>query len=77
VEDNFFDIGGDSLLLVRVSSRIRAELGRDLPMVELFRHPTVAALAGYVSGEAAAQTSDEGRDRGSRRRAAARRRERS
>jgi acyl carrier protein len=73
VEDNFFDIGGDSLLLVRVSSRIRSELGRDLPMVELFRHPTVASLAGYVAGEAAAQTSDQGRDRGSRRRAARRR----
>jgi len=44
VEDNFFDLGGHSLLVVRVHGRLRA-LGHELEMLDLFHHPTVAALA--------------------------------
>ncbi|HLE83424.1 MAG TPA: amino acid adenylation domain-containing protein, partial [Thermoanaerobaculia bacterium] len=44
-DDNFFDLGGHSLLLARVHERLAAELGRELAMVELFRNPTVASLA--------------------------------
>ncbi len=51
VQDNFFDLGGHSLLLVRVQRRLRETLGRDLPLVDLFRFPTVASLAGYLSPE--------------------------
>jgi amino acid adenylation domain-containing protein len=43
--DNFFDLGGHSLLLTRVLGQLRAEVRPDLAMVTLFRHPTVAALA--------------------------------
>jgi amino acid adenylation domain-containing protein len=49
VHDNFFDLGGDSLLLVRVQNRLVAALGRPIPIVELFEHPTVAALAKHLS----------------------------
>jgi amino acid adenylation domain-containing protein len=45
VSDNFFDLGGHSMLAVRLVSRIRAELGHDLPLSELFRLPTVEKLA--------------------------------
>jgi amino acid adenylation domain-containing protein len=48
--DNFFELGGHSLLLARVQSRLRDELKRDIPMVELFAHPTVAALAAHLEG---------------------------
>ncbi|MFP5284748.1 MAG: beta-ketoacyl synthase N-terminal-like domain-containing protein, partial [Thermoanaerobaculia bacterium] len=51
VDDNFFDLGGHSLLLARVQARLSEILGRDLPMVDLFRHPTVAALAEALSSE--------------------------
>ncbi|MEF3112286.1 amino acid adenylation domain-containing protein [Streptomyces chrestomyceticus] len=44
-EDNFFDLGGHSLLVVRLQALIERELGRTLSIVELFRYPTVAALA--------------------------------
>jgi amino acid adenylation domain-containing protein/FkbM family methyltransferase len=44
-DDGFFDLGGHSLLLARVHARLQAELGREIPIVELFRSPTVAALA--------------------------------
>jgi amino acid adenylation domain-containing protein len=43
--DNFFDLGGQSLLLIRVHQQVQQRLGVELPLVELFRHPTLAALA--------------------------------
>jgi amino acid adenylation domain-containing protein len=52
-EDNFFDLGGHSLLLVQVQARVRERFGRDLSMVELFRHPTARSLAAYLDELAA------------------------
>ncbi len=49
VEDNFFDLGGNSLLLVQVHGRLEADFGRTIPMVALFNHPTVESLAAYLS----------------------------
>ena len=49
VGDNFFDLGGHSLLLGHVHHRITTELGRELPMVALFQHTTIRALATHLS----------------------------
>lgn len=44
VTDNFFEIGGHSLLAVQLVNRIRSQLGVQCSLATLFRHPTVEAL---------------------------------
>ena len=51
VHDNFFDIGGHSLLVVGLQGRVREAFGIELPVVALFEHPTIAALASRLTGE--------------------------
>ncbi|WP_256081503.1 amino acid adenylation domain-containing protein [Massilia sp. YIM B04103] len=55
LDDNFFDLGGHSLLLQQIHSRLTGLLGRTLPMVDLFRFPTVAALARHLEHSAEPQ----------------------
>ena len=50
--DNFYEIGGHSLRLALVRSRLNAALGRDVSMLDLVRHPTIAALATCIEGPA-------------------------
>jgi aryl carrier-like protein len=45
VEDNFFEVGGSSLLLGKLQARLRRSLERDVSFVDLFRHPTIESLA--------------------------------
>jgi hypothetical protein len=77
VKENFFDLGGHSLLLVKVQARLEETLDRKIPIVDLFRLPTVAALAEYLEAEGegagGAQEGVEGRRRKGRDRAALRR----
>ena len=49
IDDNFFDLGGHSLLLLQVLGRLRERLGRKLPVVTLFQFPTIQSLAAHLS----------------------------
>ncbi|HET8683126.1 MAG TPA: amino acid adenylation domain-containing protein [Micromonosporaceae bacterium] len=51
--ENFFDIGGTSMAAVVVQTRLGQALGRQIRVVDLFRYPSVRALAGYLDGGAA------------------------
>jgi natural product biosynthesis luciferase-like monooxygenase protein/amino acid adenylation domain-containing protein len=51
--DNFFDLGGNSLILMRVHTTLQARLGRQIPLIDLLRYPTVHALAHHLSAGAA------------------------
>ncbi|MFG2094577.1 non-ribosomal peptide synthase/polyketide synthase [Streptomyces sp. NPDC048612] len=55
VEDGFFALGGDSILAIRVTSRLRAALGAEVSPRLLFTHSTVGALAAALPDPAAAR----------------------
>jgi natural product biosynthesis luciferase-like monooxygenase protein len=57
VNDNFFDLGGHSLLMAQVHSQLRELLQRDLPLIKLLEHPTISALGKYLSHERGEQPS--------------------
>ncbi len=52
--DNFFDMGGHSLLLARLAALINERLGASVTIVELFRFPTIAAMDRHLSDRGAA-----------------------
>jgi acyl-coenzyme A synthetase/AMP-(fatty) acid ligase/acyl carrier protein len=51
VADNFFEIGGTSLDIIRVTNRMKESLNRDIPMVHIFQYPNIGALAEYFDRE--------------------------
>ncbi len=51
VHDNFFDLGGHSLLMAQVHSQLRERYGYELPLVRLLEHPTISDLAKYLTAE--------------------------
>ncbi|MFI8193335.1 amino acid adenylation domain-containing protein [Streptomyces sp. NPDC085946] len=55
-DDNFFDLGGNSLLLVAAQSAVDRAFGIELPVVDLFAHPTVRDLARHLAALTGPQT---------------------
>jgi natural product biosynthesis luciferase-like monooxygenase protein len=51
VDDNFFDLGGHSLLMAQVHGRLREVVPGELPLVKLLEHPTIGSLARYLRQE--------------------------
>ncbi|MEH2262943.1 amino acid adenylation domain-containing protein [Nostoc sp.] len=48
IHDNFFDLGGHSLLMLKVNNKLRAILQRDISVVTMFQNPTIYSLAQYL-----------------------------
>ena len=82
LHDNFFDLGGDSVMAIQIVSRIKRRLGKEVAVVQLFEAPTLGALStllggstgdGEDSGESAsaAAPAEDSSSRGARRRAKA------
>ncbi len=81
VDDNFFDVGGNSILTVRVHNRLRAAVDHPFVLTDLFRYPTIRVLAAHIGqGEAGHSMEqrevEESQDRGAARRQALGRRRR-
>jgi len=51
INDNFFDLGGHSLLVVQLQSRLRKQLDCRISLVELFQRTTVFAIASYLDAQ--------------------------
>ncbi|WP_199741742.1 type I polyketide synthase [Corallococcus sp. CA047B] len=69
--DNFFDLGGNSLIGLKVIAEVKRSMGVDLPVVKLFENPTLGALTRLLGGgpePEAAPTFTERRTRGAQRR---------
>ncbi|WP_265445529.1 non-ribosomal peptide synthetase [Acetivibrio straminisolvens] len=51
VNDNFFEVGGHSLLLTKIHSRIKKQFNKDFPLVDMFTYSTISSLAKFIKGE--------------------------
>ncbi len=49
IDDNFFDLGGNSLRLAEVNRKIHAVFGREVPLVEMLALPTIRSLTAYFT----------------------------
>ncbi len=50
-QDNFFEVGGHSLLLVKLKDLIAEKLKEEVSIVDLFRYPTIRSLAAFINKE--------------------------
>ena len=56
LDSGFFDLGGNSLLLMQVVRRLRDEFGVPVTRVDMFSHPTVRAMAGHLTSKTPARS---------------------
>jgi ubiquinone/menaquinone biosynthesis C-methylase UbiE/acyl carrier protein len=54
IRSNFFDLGGDSLMLEQVHTQLREKLGYEEQITTLFQYPTIAMLAEYLKRKSTA-----------------------
>jgi amino acid adenylation domain-containing protein len=57
VDDNFFDLGGHSILMAEIFTRLQKEINKDITIAELFEYPTVALLARWLSQDKTGRSS--------------------
>jgi amino acid adenylation domain-containing protein len=50
VNDNFFDVGGDSLQLLEAHAELQKVISSDLPLTDLFEYSTISSLAQHLNG---------------------------
>jgi acyl carrier protein len=75
VEESFFHLGGHSLLLARIQSRLKEVLNEDIPIISFFKYPTIRSLAEHLKQtQVAPRSFQRNIDRAQARREAAKRR---
>jgi acyl carrier protein len=63
IHDNFFDLGGHSLLLVQIHAKLREVFPTDISVINLFEYPTINSLAKYLTQKTTEISSFEESDR--------------
>ncbi|MEA5505981.1 amino acid adenylation domain-containing protein [Halotia wernerae UHCC 0503] len=64
IYDNFFDLGGHSLLIIKLTSKLQSVFNRTIPVTDIFKNPTIHYLANYINQGDSEQTfSDETKNR--------------
>lgn len=74
LKENFFDLGGHSLLVVQLHGQLKQALDRPLSLTDLYQYPTVKSLADYLAGGGDDNKVKQAASRGERRRAMRQRR---
>jgi len=59
IQENLFDLGANSLDMVRFSNKLREVFKREIPVVDLFKYPTIGSLARHLNEEPGALVSSE------------------
>jgi amino acid adenylation domain-containing protein len=57
VQDNFFEIGGHSLLALQLMAQIQQQIGKKLPLATLLQHPTIEQIAITIGQHVGSQSS--------------------
>ncbi|MEO6846068.1 MAG: non-ribosomal peptide synthetase [Chthoniobacterales bacterium] len=70
LDDNFFDLGGDSIQVARVHARLMELIDRPVPITDLFANPTIRTLASHLAGTARGGAKDAIQDRAKKQRRA-------
>ncbi|MCB5168280.1 phosphopantetheine-binding protein [Streptomyces bambusae] len=52
VDDDFFALGGQSLIMVKIQGAFLDELGVEVPMDQMFLNSTVASISAYIDSQA-------------------------
>jgi natural product biosynthesis luciferase-like monooxygenase protein len=68
VNDNFFDLGGHSLLIVRVHQLLKARVDKPISLTDLYRFPTISSLTAFLESDGENKSLKKSSDRASRRR---------
>ncbi|MFI1018282.1 acyl carrier protein [Streptomyces sp. NPDC020965] len=48
IDDDFFALGGQSVMMAKIQGAFIEELGVELPVDQMFRNPTVASISAYI-----------------------------
>lgn len=68
MNDNFFDLGGHSLLIVKIHSQLKTLIEQPVALTDLYGYPTIRALSQFLKSGGSAATLKQSSDRAARRR---------
>ena len=63
VETNIFELGGNSIDIIKINARVKEAFSVDIPVVMMFRYPTVRSFAQYLNTQSTNQIVDRGEEK--------------